>query len=225
MPDPIEDMVKACGSLSPIRRPDFLDLRHRIKKMRFRTLGDEFVQRGLEGRRQNMVLQQVFPAHIVEVLKRGDRPEIEEKTNVAVLFTDIVGFTTISSILTASQVAAMLDRLYCQLDEVITQLDLYKLEVRVQFSAMAVARTQLTCTLACYHPFTPVLLQVIGDCVIVVGNLFGDMGHCHVQRLAEFAIRALQAAARTPVLPGSDLGPVQIRCGYVESLPPPFLYP
>eukprot|EP00730_Choanoeca_flexa_P002424 TRINITY_DN11046_c0_g1_i1.p1 TRINITY_DN11046_c0_g1~~TRINITY_DN11046_c0_g1_i1.p1 ORF type:complete len:924 (+),score=181.28 TRINITY_DN11046_c0_g1_i1:281-2773(+) len=182
MPEPIENIVKSCGSLTPARRPDFLDLRHQIKKMRFRTLGDEFVQRGVEGDRQNKVLQQVFPSHIVEALKRGDRPESEEKSNVAVLFADIVGFTRISSTLTASQVAEMLDRLYCKMDMIISELGLYKLEV-------------------------------IGDCIIVVANLFGDNEDKHVSDLSRFALRALQAAAETPILSGSDMGSVNIRCG------------
>ena len=72
---------------------------------------------------------QVFPKHIAELLKGGHRPPIEELAEVSVFFTDIVGFTVISSTLSPSQVASMLDRLYCKFDVLIAAYDLYKVSI------------------------------------------------------------------------------------------------
>jgi class 3 adenylate cyclase len=69
---------------------------------------------------------QVFPRHIVAQLKAGLKPEIERKEEVSVLFIDIVGFTTLSSKLSAVQVSDMLDRFFTRLDHLIRDLDLYK---------------------------------------------------------------------------------------------------
>ena len=55
-------------------------------------------------------------------------------------------------------------------------------------------------------------MDVIGDCVIVAGNLHKDQAD-HMHRLCQFTLGALQAAAETPIAPGTDFGPVQIRCG------------
>ena len=55
---------------------------------------------------------------------------------------------------------------------------------------------------------------MIGDCVIVAGNLHREQPD-HLSRLAKFALKAVQAAADTPVLADAPPvhGYVQIRCG------------
>ena len=75
------------------------------------------------------VCYQVFPKHIAEALKNGIKPEIEEKNMVSVFFTDIVGFTTLSDQITAMQVSTMLDRFFSKLDQLIQELDLYKVRL------------------------------------------------------------------------------------------------
>ena len=39
----------------------------------------------------------LFPAHVAEALMRGERPPPERKADITMFFSDIVGFTTISS--------------------------------------------------------------------------------------------------------------------------------
>ena len=57
-------------------------------------------------------------------------------------------------------------------------------------------------------------MDVIGDCVIVAGNLYQAQTD-HVSRLCQFALCALEAAADTPVLEDDPerFGNVRIRCG------------
>jgi class 3 adenylate cyclase len=167
---------------------------------------------GVLGVALTYLARQVFPKHVVDKLKAGLKPEIENKAEVSVLFTDIVGFTTLSSTLTAEQVSDMLDRFFSQLDAVIQELDLYKV-------------SKLPCawgSCACIHrprPFGAAGLpqvDVIGDCVIVAGNLYKRQAD-HISRLCRFALRALHAAEITAILPGSEMGSVRIRCGYVAA--------
>ena len=56
-------------------------------------------------------------------------------------------------------------------------------------------------------------VDVIGDCVIVAGNLYKAQPD-HVRRLCRYAIGAMKAAEETAVLPGTpEHGSVRIRAG------------
>jgi class 3 adenylate cyclase len=52
----------------------------------------------------------------------------ERKDCITIFFSDIVGFTTISTILTDEQVSDMLDRLYLRLDDLTHEHDIFKIE-------------------------------------------------------------------------------------------------
>ncbi|EDQ91774.1 uncharacterized protein MONBRDRAFT_31218 [Monosiga brevicollis MX1] len=181
IPSDIRKLLHDCSKENPHERLVFKDVQTRLKTFSMRSVGAALVQLGEEGHRQARVLQQVFPKHVADALKAGVKPEIEEMENVSVFFTDICGFTTISSKLSAAQVSDMLDRFFSRLDILIKDLDLYKVDV-------------------------------IGDCVIVAGNLYRHQED-HVSRLCRFALGALKAAEETPILVGSNYGPVRIRCG------------
>ena len=45
---------------------------------------------------------------------------------MSIFYTDIAGFTKLSSSLTAAQVSSMLDRFFSKLDLIIEELELYK---------------------------------------------------------------------------------------------------
>jgi len=74
------------------------------------------------------LLFQVFPKHIATKLRDGIKPEPEHREIVTIFFSDIVGFTDISSTLPAIKISDMLDRLYFKFDELSQAHDVFKVE-------------------------------------------------------------------------------------------------
>jgi len=74
------------------------------------------------------LLNQVFPKHIANQLKRGKKVAPEEHECVTIFFSDIVGFTDISQQLDAMGVMDMLDRLYRRLDALCLHHGLFKVD-------------------------------------------------------------------------------------------------
>jgi len=74
------------------------------------------------------VLLNVFPRHIAEALIEGRKVEPERKECVTIFFSDIVGFTTISSALHPEKVSEMLNRLYEAFDRISQEHGVYKVE-------------------------------------------------------------------------------------------------
>jgi len=66
--------------------------------------------------RTENLLFDVFPKHVAEALRSGRKVAPENHECVTIFFSDIVGFTTISSELDPMKVSDMLDRLYNSFD-------------------------------------------------------------------------------------------------------------
>ena len=58
------------------------------------------------------LIHQVFPKHVSKALLEGHRLEPDRAEMVTMIFSDIVGYTIISSILSPTQVSDLLDQLY-----------------------------------------------------------------------------------------------------------------
>lgn len=70
----------------------------------------------------------IFPDHIAKALSKGKKVEAEHKEVVTIFFSDIVGFTNISSELEPHKIANLLDRLYRQFDALSNLFEIYKVE-------------------------------------------------------------------------------------------------
>jgi len=74
------------------------------------------------------LLYDVFPKHVADALRAGREVEPERRDCVTIFFSDIVGFTTISSNLDPEQVSKMLHRLYTAFDELSAMHRVFKVE-------------------------------------------------------------------------------------------------
>ncbi|XP_034250845.1 head-specific guanylate cyclase [Thrips palmi] len=74
------------------------------------------------------LLHLIFPPHIARRLWLGEQIEAQAHDDVTMLFSDIVGFTSICSTATPIMVINMLQSLYTQFDLFCGMLDVYKVE-------------------------------------------------------------------------------------------------
>jgi class 3 adenylate cyclase len=70
-----------------------------------------------KNRENEQLLLSVFPAAIAKRLKRGEKDIAEDVSNVAVLFSDLTGFSKLSASLTAYEIVAILNDLVTAFDE------------------------------------------------------------------------------------------------------------
>ncbi|XP_064074590.1 head-specific guanylate cyclase [Vanessa tameamea] len=74
------------------------------------------------------LLHLIFPPHIAKRLWLGENIEAKSHDDVTMLFSDIVGFTSICATATPMMVIAMLEDLYSVFDVFCGELDVYKVE-------------------------------------------------------------------------------------------------
>ncbi|ODN06500.1 Head-specific guanylate cyclase [Orchesella cincta] len=102
-------------------------LKRRLDKLRHSI---EEASKAVDREREKNVslLHLIFPQDIAKRLWLGENIEAKMHENVTMLFSDIVGFTSICSTATPMMVVTMLQNLYTQFDAFCGQLDVYKVE-------------------------------------------------------------------------------------------------
>ncbi|KAJ1490873.1 hypothetical protein T484DRAFT_1664823 [Baffinella frigidus] len=78
--------------------------------------------------RSDELLHSMLPSSVVEDLREGRKARGKHHEAVTILFSDIVGFTDISSLNKPQQVCNMLDELYTCFDTISSYFDVYKVE-------------------------------------------------------------------------------------------------
>ncbi|CAD5233094.1 unnamed protein product [Bursaphelenchus xylophilus] len=81
-----------------------------------------------EQRKANLLLYRMMPASAVDVLRRGESVKPELYDMATVFFSDIVGFTVLSSKSSPLQIISFLNQVYTMTDDIIDQHDVYKVE-------------------------------------------------------------------------------------------------
>jgi class 3 adenylate cyclase len=130
-PPEIQALMTECLSGEPERRPSFRDMDMRLKSYDVSTVepGEtHFSAQYKKEKRTSSLLYEVFPERIASALRDGRKVEPESRDMVTIFFSDIVGFTDISSMLSPIQVSDLLDRLYSQFDSLSRVHDVFKVE-------------------------------------------------------------------------------------------------
>jgi class 3 adenylate cyclase len=123
-PPQMQSLMTDCLCEEPEKRPSFEELDVRVKRIDVKSADP-----GQTGNKASSIsLFDIFPRHIAETLQAGRTVEPEHRDSVTIFFSDIVGFTNISSTLPPRKVANMLDRLYTKLDALSNTHDIFKVE-------------------------------------------------------------------------------------------------
>ncbi|XP_029302359.1 retinal guanylyl cyclase 2 [Cottoperca gobio] len=143
-------LMKQCWSEMPDRRPTFHEIFDRFKiinkgkktniidsmlrmlEQYSSNLEDLIRERTeeleVEKQRTEKLLSEMLPPSVAEALKTGATVEPEYFDQVTIYFSDIVGFTTISSLSDPIEVVDLLNDLYSLFDAVLSNHDVYKVE-------------------------------------------------------------------------------------------------
>ena len=128
LPAAVRSLMTECWANDPAVRPTFVQVQHRLAAMDIQPIGLSLFARRRDQAMQARVLHDVFPPHIADMLKRGEKVKPERRENVTLYFSDIVGFTNISATLSPAKVSDMLDRLYHRFDAISDKYDIFKVE-------------------------------------------------------------------------------------------------
>ncbi|XP_041378791.1 guanylate cyclase soluble subunit beta-1-like [Gigantopelta aegis] len=123
---PVHDATRGLLMMSQTAQSEF----HHVVQLE-EVIGKlDIAQRSLEEEKGRMrdLLHQMLPVSIADSLMAGKMIEAERFDNVTILFSDIVGFTSICGKCEPIQIVSMLNKLYTMFDQVIGTNRVYKVE-------------------------------------------------------------------------------------------------
>lgn len=146
----LDDLVRMCWDENPLPRPDFLKVLSFLQQLhpeKQRSITDRMIkmmeqytdnledivaerseQLALEKEKADNLLCRMLPKQIAEKLKQGEAVAPQAFDEVTIYFSDIVGFTDLSSQSTPFQVVDLLNDLYTLFDGIVERHDVYKVE-------------------------------------------------------------------------------------------------
>ncbi|XP_033105944.1 atrial natriuretic peptide receptor 1-like [Anneissia japonica] len=149
-PNDLFSLVDRCWAEEPSDRPDFDAIRSVVRKFnkseggalvdtllkrmdKYATNLESLVEERTaqfheEKRKSEELLYQILPRSVANELKQGNPVRPEAFESVSIYFSDIVGFTKLSSMSTPIQVVDLLNDLYTCFDAIIDNFDVYKVE-------------------------------------------------------------------------------------------------
>lgn len=123
------------GAADVIRKP--LSKSDIISRLGVQLRVLEFWNGQLEAQRHKLLLREMLPESIIDRLNSGQRLIYDELEEVTIVFTDIVGFTTMASSLPTERLIRMLDELFSEFDRLTDCHGVYKIETIGEMLCMA----------------------------------------------------------------------------------------
>lgn len=146
---------------------------------------------------------------VAEALKTGASVEPEYFDQVTIYFSDIVGFTTISSLSDPIEVVDLLNDLYTLFDAVLSNHDVYKVRGHRIESTCFYLHLHIRLTHQCVHI---VQVETIGDAYMVASGLPKRNGNKHAAEIANMSLNILSSVGTFQMRHMPDV-PVRIRIG------------
>jgi len=131
MPSEVTSLLYfSCLDASPVTRPNFIELDSFLKRFQVKNVdpGEQNMQQRLNSQSDRRLVEEIFPPPVAAALREGRTVEPEHFDCVTIFFSDIVGFTPLSSKMSPRKVSNMVDRLYCMMDSLSHKFGIYKLE-------------------------------------------------------------------------------------------------
>ena len=125
-PDEFASLVERCTRPVPAERPSFAAIAAELHGLDVPTLTETMMAKAAEGRRTSTLLHEIFPPAVALALKEGRVVEPQQFESVTIFLCDIVGYTALSSSLSAHLVTDMLSRLYTAFDRLVLKHGLFK---------------------------------------------------------------------------------------------------
>ncbi|CAG2192758.1 ANPRA [Mytilus edulis] len=146
----LKPLMENCWNENPIYRPTAVAIKQRVSQLqggrktnivdnmikileKYANNLEEIVEVRTEAlieekKKTDRLLYQMLPSPVAEQLKMGMNVQPEIFDSVTICFSDIVGFTKLSSLSTPIQVVDLLNELYSGFDSTISHYDVYKVE-------------------------------------------------------------------------------------------------
>ncbi|XP_071995528.1 atrial natriuretic peptide receptor 1-like [Engystomops pustulosus] len=148
-PSEYVDLIRQCRSQNPAQRPTFDQVKKLLYKMNpnkvspvdmMMTLMEKYSKHlellvaertqdlMHEKQKTDRLLYSMLPKQVADDLRQGKPSQAQSYSSATVFFSDIVGFTHLSSTSTPYQVVDFLNKLYTTFDDIIDNYDVYKVE-------------------------------------------------------------------------------------------------
>ncbi|KFZ69511.1 Atrial natriuretic peptide receptor 1, partial [Podiceps cristatus] len=141
--------IRRCRKNNPAQRPTFEQIKKMLYKMNpnkvspvdmMMTLMEKYSKHleilvsertqdlMHEKQKTDRLLYSMLPKQVADDLRQGKHAQAQSYLSATIFFSDIVGFTQLSSSSTPYQVVDLLNKLYTTFDEIIDNYDVYKVE-------------------------------------------------------------------------------------------------
>ncbi|NXV81895.1 ANPRB protein, partial [Atlantisia rogersi] len=143
------ELIRWCRKNNPSQRPTFEQVKKMLLKMNPNKVSPVDIMMTLmekyskhleilvsertqdlmhEKQKTDRLLYSMLPKEVADDLRQGKPAQAQSYLSATIFFSDIVGFTQLSSSSTPYQVVDLLNKLYTTFDEIIDNYDVYKVE-------------------------------------------------------------------------------------------------